>query len=236
MTVPTRSPVSACPGLSGKDSSRPAGPWALLLLVAASAAATAQPAAPMAAAAKTVVAQASAGPGWSELSTAQRDVLQPLAATWPSLSAGHKRKWLEVTRSYGALPAEEQTKMQGRMKEWVALSPQQRAQARINFARTRELSKELSAEEKKAKWEAYQSLSAEEKRKLAAKAPTRPVGAAPAAKPVSRQKLAALPAAPAPAASKPAPKIELSQPMEAAPGLLPVATPDLAHGAPAQPH
>ncbi|MDP3413745.1 MAG: DUF3106 domain-containing protein, partial [Polaromonas sp.] len=170
------------------------------------------------------------GPAWVELSPAQREVLAPLASAWPSLSESHKRKWLEMARSYRALPPEEQAKMQGRMKEWVALTPQQRSQARLNFARTKELSKELTAEEKKAKWEAYQSLSTEEKRKLADRAPARPVGAAPASKPVSKQKLATIPTAADQTKAKAAPKIAVSQPNDS-PGEAPAATP-----APVQPN
>lgn len=240
MTVSTRPPANNVFCLPGQDQFRPAGRWALiLLLVAGAAAASAQPvatSAPAAAPAKTVVAQTFAGPAWSELTASQREVLKPLASTWPSLSQTHKRKWLEMARSYGALPAEEQSKMQGRMKEWVALSPQQRAQARLNFAKTKELSKELTAEEKKAKWEAYQSLSTEEKRKLADRAPVRAVGAAPASKPVSRQKLATIPSAADQAAAKPAPKIVVSQPVDSAPGMTPVATPAIPHGPSTQPH
>jgi hypothetical protein len=78
------------------------------------------------------------------------------------------------------------------MNEWVALSPQQRAEARLNFAKTKELSKQLTPEEKKAKWQTYQALSPEEKQKLAAKATPRPTGAAPALRPVSPKKLAAV--------------------------------------------
>src|SRR5258706_16483725 len=116
-----------------------------------------------------------------------------MARTWASFGEGHKRKWVQMAKSSPSPPVEEQAKMQGRMNEWVALSPQQRTQARLNFARTKELSKELTPEEKKAKWQAYQSLSDEEKRKLAAKAPHKPLGAAPAAKPVAPQKLAIVP-------------------------------------------
>lgn len=122
--------------------------------------------------------------------------------------------------------------MQGRMKEWVALSPQQRAQARLNFATTKELSKELSAEEKQAKWQAYQSLSEEEKKKLAAKAPPKPVGAALVPKPVAPQKLATVPSNPDKQKPKPAPKIAVSQPgaaqqapQSAAPAVAPAAAP-----------
>lgn len=236
MTVPTflADDVHCLPG---KQRARPVGRWALLLLVAASTLATAQivSPAPAVAPAKPVVTQAFAGPGWNELSPAQRETLNPLASAWPSLSQSHKRKWLEMTRSYGSLPADEQSKMQGRMKEWVALSPQQRIQARLNFAKTKELSKELTAEEKKAKWEAYQSLSSEEKQKLADKAPAKPVGAAPASKPVAKQKLATIPSAAEQAKAKAAPKIAVSQSMDTPPGLAPAATPASPNGAPAQP-
>jgi len=187
---------------------------------------TAGPAAVPVAPPKTVVAQAAApGPGWVELTAAQREILKPLASTWPSLSQGHKRKWLQMAKSYPTLSVEEQAKMQGRMKEWVALTPQQRAQARLNFAKTKELSQELTAEEKQAKWQAYQSLSDEEKRKLAAKAPPRPMGAATAAKPVAPQKLATLPARAdkQKEKGKAAPKMAVSQPITDQPGGTPAA-------------
>lgn len=214
----------------------------LVLFLAASAPTNAQPAAPAAATppvsppAKTVVAQASSGPGWTELSATQRDILTPLAPTWASLSQSHKSKWLQMAKSYPSLSVEEQTKMQGRMKEWVALSPQQRAQARLNFAKTKELSKELTPEEKQAKWQAYQSLSDEEKRKLAAKAPVKPVGAAPAAKPVARQKLATVPSPGDKQKSPTAPKMAISQPIASPPGATPGTAPAVAPGVtPVQP-
>lgn len=232
MTAPAPRPVDEVLCLPGKHLVRPAGRWALLLVLAASTLATAQtpPAIPGTTPAKTVLVPAFSGPAWTELSPPQREVLAPLASAWPSLSEGHKRKWLEMARGYRALPPDEQVKMQGRMKEWVALSPQQRTQARLNFAKTKELSKELTAEEKKAKWEAYQSLSSEEKQKLADKAPARPVGAAPASKPVSKQKLATIPTAAEQAKAKAAPKIAVSQSNDA-PGLAPAAAP----AAPSQP-
>jgi hypothetical protein len=234
MTVPTLPPAHDVVCLPGKARVRLAGRCALLLLVAGAAVATAQPAPPAPTPGKTVVVAAFSGPAWAELSPAQREVLAPLASAWPSLSESHKRKWLEMARGYRALPPEEQAKMQGRMKEWVALSPQQRTQARLNFAKTRELSKELTAEEKKAKWEAYQSLSSEEKRKLANKAPAKPVGAAPAAKPVSRQKLATIPTAAEQAKAKAAPKIAVSQSNDL-PAVAPGATPAGPQSTPSQP-
>lgn len=79
--------------------------------------------------------------------------------------------------------------MHGRMNEWVALSPAQRAEARLNFAKTKELSQQLTAEEKLSKWQAYQALSRSEKEKLASKAGPKPIGAALAVRPVPPQKL-----------------------------------------------
>lgn len=176
---------------------------------------------------KTVVALSVGGPGWAELSAAERDILRPLASSWNALTPGHKSKWRQMAKSYPSLPTEEQVKMQGRMKEWVALSPQQRNQARLNFAKTKELSKELTPEEKKAKWQAYQALSEEEKRKLAAKAPPKRVGAAATVKPVAAQKLATVPSPSDKPKAKPTPKIAEGQaaPGATSPATAPDATP-----------
>ena len=140
-----------------------------------------------------VTAPSTSKPGWAELNPAQQQSLKPLAASWAGISEAQKRKWLEVSKNYLNLPAADQAVMHSRMNEWVAMSPQQRAAARLNFAKTKELSKELTPDEKKAKWQTYQALSPEEKAKLAAKAPPKPAGAATAVKPVEPQKLAVTP-------------------------------------------
>ena len=132
-------------------------------------------------------------PAWAELSTKQQESLKPLAATWDGISETQKRKWLEVSKNYSNLPIADQAVMHSRMNEWATMSPQQRAAARLNFAKTKELSKELTPDEKKAKWQSYQALSPEEKAKLAAKATPKPTGAATAVKPVEPQKLAVTP-------------------------------------------
>ena len=129
-------------------------------------------------------------PLWSELTPMQQQALQPLAGTWGTISEAQKRKWLAVSKNYPSLPSEGQATMHGRMNEWVNLSSLQRAEARLNFATTKELSRQLTPEEKLAKWRTYQSLSADEKQKLAEKASTKPTGAALAVKPVAPQKLA----------------------------------------------
>ena len=143
-------------------------------------------------------------PSWVELNPQQQQSLQPLTASWNGISEAQKRKWLELSKNYPNLPAADQAVMHSRMNEWVALSPQQRAAARLNFAKTKELSKELTPDEKKAKWETYQALSPEEKASLAAKASPKPAGAAIAVKPVEPQKLAVKPKSVTPLPSVPA--------------------------------
>jgi Protein of unknown function (DUF3106) len=122
-------------------------------------------------------------PEWKDLSPSQQVALKPLAANWQTLNEAQKRKWLELSKNYASLPAPEQTKMHARMADWASLSPQQRAQARLNFAEHQVLTQGLTPEQRKAQWQAYQLLSPEEKQKLAASSPKPPAGAATVAKP-----------------------------------------------------
>jgi len=131
-----------------------------------------------------------AGPKWSELSSAQQAILSPLQHLWSGLEENRKRKWLAIAKNFPSLSPQAQTTAQERMKEWAALSPTQRAQARLNFAQ----SQQLSNDEKKAKWEAFQTLNDDEKQKLAPQKPPLPKGAATAAKPISPDKLTTTPA------------------------------------------
>ncbi|NMM06776.1 DUF3106 domain-containing protein [Polaromonas sp.] len=160
-------------------------------------------------------------PSWLELSSRQQQALAPLASSWNTISEVQKRKWLEISKNYAALPLEGQTTMHSRMNEWVTLSHQQRAQARLNFGKSKELSKELTPEEKKAKWQTYQALSAEEKQKLAAKASPKPAGAATALRPVAPQKLAAVPPHSSASGARPSPKIAPFQPAIAPNSMVP---------------
>lgn len=171
--------------------------WVLFsLLVASALPALAQDSKPAAAVVKPVPNKQTTTPSakqeWALLTPAQQLALQPLAKSWASLSSGQKRKWLEISLNYPSLSADDKAKMHSRMSEWAALSPRARAEARLNFASTQELSKQLSTQEKQAKWQAYQSLSNEEKRKLAEGGVRPPVGAALPARPVPEKKLATL--------------------------------------------
>jgi len=124
-------------------------------------------------------------PRWTELSQAQQKALLPLQTLWPTLDANRKRKWLVIAQNFSDLSESSQLLAQERMREWAALSPLQRSQARLNFAQT----KQLSPDEKLAKWEAYQALNPEEKQKLPSSRIPSPKGAALAVKPMSPAKL-----------------------------------------------
>lgn len=131
-------------------------------------------------------------PLWRDLTARQQKALQPLAPYWDELTEPHKRKWLAVSRDYAKMSPEEQEMLHSRMTDWAGLTNQERAQARVNFANV----KQVPVDERKAKWEAYQALSDEEKSKLAERAKSvKAPGAAPTIRPVPEQKLVPIPAA-----------------------------------------
>ena len=182
--------------LDGRSSMQPTRSGALVasavaLLSMAMAGTTSAQTAPATAAAAVTAAPATASPvlsapTWGALSTQQQQALQPLAESWDALAEGRKRKWLALSQTYTQLPAPEQAKMHARMAEWAALKPKEREQARLNFAET----KKIAPADRAANWEAYQALTAEEKRDLAEKARKKPASAAIAVKPVAPEKLA----------------------------------------------
>jgi hypothetical protein len=124
---------------------------------------------------------------WQQLSGRQKQALAPLAAQWGNLTPQQQSKWLTISQNFPQLPVAEQATMHARMADWVALSPQQRNHARYNYNVVQALPKE----DKKAKWEAYQALSAEDKRLLSLGTAPPAKSAASIAKPVSTQRLVA---------------------------------------------
>ena len=143
-------------------------------------------------------------PMWAELTPPQQQALGPLAGTWKTLSEAHKRKWLALSENFATIPPTEQARLHSRMTEWAALSPQQRTAARLNFAEAQK----VAPEDKRAKWEAYQALPPDEKRKLAAGAAApKPPPTAVAVQPEPQQKLARIPK---PKKAEPTPKIAVA--------------------------
>jgi hypothetical protein len=72
-------------------------------------------------------------------------------------------KWMEVAGRFPGMPADERGRVQERMAAWAAMSPNERARARIQFQETRQ----IGAEERQARWQAYQALPDDERKRLA---------------------------------------------------------------------
>ena len=115
---------------------------------------------------KTKRAAATTKPLWADLTPAQQNALAPLAPEWDQINAVRKKKWLELGNKIAAMPPEERQKMLERIHGWAKLTPEQRRQARANYAQTK---KKLKPEEKTAQWQEYQKLPEEKKKELAAK-------------------------------------------------------------------
>lgn len=130
----------------------------------------------------TGAAEAVAGPAWRDLTPAQRVALRPLERDWPQIDAVRKRKWLEIASRYPTMSRADQERLQARMAQWARMSADERRIARLNYREFRD----FSAEQRLDRWQAYQSLSEEERQRLAKEAqqarkaagPTREAGAA----------------------------------------------------------
>lgn len=103
-----------------------------------------------------------AKPLWVDLSSQQKIALAPLYPEWDTLDDTRKKKWLGIVDKYSAKKPDEQARIHDRMRDWVKLTPEQRMDARENFART----KQISPEQKNAHWQQYQQLSDEQKKQL----------------------------------------------------------------------
>lgn len=157
-------------------------------------------------------------PLWTDLGKEQQEALGPLQQLWAGMSEPHKRKWLALSRNFDQLSVDEKIVLQGRMREWAALTPQQRTLARLNFADV----KQLPQEQRRALWDAYQALSLEDKQKLASQQPKPLQSAAPAVRPTPAERLAVSRTT---NSQKTLPRIDTEQ---LAPGtLLPVPTPSV---------
>lgn len=115
------------------------------------------------------VSALAAAPTWQTLTPAQRELLAPLANDWDKLGPTQRSKWLNATPRLAALPAPELARLHERMRDWAHLTPSERANARISF----QVAKQVDAEQRQAKWEAYQALPPEKRQELADKAAAR---------------------------------------------------------------
>jgi len=103
---------------------------------------------------------------WNDLKPAQRAALKPLERDWSGIDATRKQKWIDISGRYQKMSPDEQSRLQARMNEWTKLSPQERGAARMNFQEA----KQVPAQDRQARWNAYQALPPEKRRELAERA------------------------------------------------------------------
>lgn len=114
----------------------------------------------------TRVPPATDGISWSALNPSQQNVLRPLEAEWGRIDGPRRSKWLEIADRFPKMSPAEQARVQTRMAEWAKMTPRERGQTRMNFREAQQ----VPAQERKAKWEAYNALPPEQRKQLAAKA------------------------------------------------------------------
>jgi hypothetical protein len=169
-----------------------AGALAATLLAACTGFASAQPSragAPPAAPVAAPPLQSEEGVRWQSLTPAQRETLAPIEREWPAIDSLRKQKWLALAARFKSLSAAEQARITARMSEWARLTPAERGQARLRF----EAARELPANDRNARWEAYQALPPDARQRLAERAASSPSAQADAAR---RDGTAARPPAP----------------------------------------
>lgn len=103
---------------------------------------------------------------WSGLTPKQQALLAPLERDWADIPDSQRSKWLSATPTLATMSGEEIKRVHDRMRDWARLSQADRLNARISFQVTRQ----LTAEQRQARWEAYLALPAEERQALADKA------------------------------------------------------------------
>jgi hypothetical protein len=106
------------------------------------------------------------GPKWAALTPIQREALAPLEREWPTIDAPRKSKWMEIASRFPAMSVADRQRVQERMIAWARLSPIERTQARLSFQEA----KQLTAQERQSRWEAYQALAPEQRNALASRA------------------------------------------------------------------
>lgn len=105
-------------------------------------------------------------PAWAGLTAAQKQALAPLEREWSSIDAQRQSKWLVLAAGFSSMPVDERSRLHARMAEWARMTPTERSRARLQYQDARQ----VPAQERQAKWQAYQALSEDDRHALAQKA------------------------------------------------------------------
>ena len=113
-------------------------------------------------------------PSWALLSLSQKQTLAPLKGAWPAMNDDARQRWVGIASRFNAPPPEAQVRLRDRMVTWNQLTPTQRAHARLQYVQA----SRLSANQKWARWTAYQKLPAAARPQILASASVRVISPA----------------------------------------------------------
>jgi Protein of unknown function (DUF3106) len=98
---------------------------------------------------KSSALQSLVEPLWTDLNGQQRSVLEPFGAQWNTWSAQEKRVWVSLANKFPQYTPAQQSKAKQRIKDWAALTPEQRRLARSNYRMANQLPKAELDDQKK---------------------------------------------------------------------------------------
>ncbi len=98
-------------------------------------------------------------PGWSDLSSSQRQVLASFESQWQQLPLNEKRAWADLASRFPQMSEQDQARVQRRISEWAGLSPEERKLARANFR----MAQQTGSANLQADWERYQAMTPEQR-------------------------------------------------------------------------
>ncbi|MEZ5660493.1 MAG: DUF3106 domain-containing protein [Burkholderiaceae bacterium] len=103
-------------------------------------------------------ARADDGP-WQALNESQRTVLAPFRAEWSRWPLQEREIWIRLADQVPRLDTEQRGHALARIREWAALSPDERSVARRNF----QLARTLGRDDRIRQWERYNSMTPEQR-------------------------------------------------------------------------
>ncbi len=109
-------------------------------------------------------------PNWIELPSQYKELLAPLEPRWNGFTPQRRRMWMDIAKSYPAMPADEQAKVERRLQRWVKLTAAERKEVRESFKKLQKLPPDRK-QALRQQWEEYNALPEEERRKIEESAP-----------------------------------------------------------------
>jgi cell shape-determining protein MreC len=79
------------------------------------------------------------------------------------MDSARRKKWLGIATRYPSMTSLEQQRIQSQMRDWAALTPDQRKQVRDKYKNIKQLPPEKH-EKIKHKWREYEQLREEQKK------------------------------------------------------------------------